>query len=103
MNTTTVNGCMVSILTDVELKSEMKKCACSELYSLANFLEMVMEVDQRRLYATDGCRSLFHWLQVCFNIEEGGAYKRIAVVRKGREVPELIANIRTGNIHLSWA
>jgi hypothetical protein len=106
MNTTPVKTDAlntVSGFSNDQVLAEIRKCVCAEKESLAAFLDLLIEVDQRQLFLLDSCPSLFRWIQVRFNIDEGGAYKRIAVARKGREFPELIAHIRAGTIHLSGA
>lgn len=90
-------------LSNEALVRRMDELMRVERASMAEFLELLGEVDARRLYRLAASPSLFQWLIDRWGLSEASAYKRIAVARKGRDVPALIEAIRAGRMHLAGA
>ncbi len=61
------------------------------------------EVDSRRLYLEQACPSMFHYCVHVLHFAEGVAYKRIAVARAARRLPELLVALKKGDLHLTAA
>ena len=47
----------VSGFSNDQVLAEIRKCVCAEKESLADFLELLIEVDQRQLFLLDSCPS----------------------------------------------
>src|ERR1041384_4467946 len=59
------------------------------------------EVDGRKLYAREGCDSMFVYCTDVLHLSEHEAYLRIAAGRAAREHPMLLAMLADGRLHLS--
>jgi hypothetical protein len=59
------------------------------------------EVDARRLYAREGCSSMFNYCVQVLRFAEASAYKRIRAARAARRHPELLEAVRRGDIHVT--
>ena len=93
----------LSRLSNDDIMGRIDRSVRDERGSLGDFLELLSEVDARRLYVHEASPSLFQWLMDRWNFSESAAYKRIAVARKGRQIPMLIQSVRDGRLHLSGA
>ncbi len=67
----------------------------------ADLIAHIGEVDERRLYVEEGCSSMFMYCQRVLHFSEGVAYKRIQAVRAARKYPEILAALRSGDLHLT--
>jgi hypothetical protein len=67
----------------------------------ADLLEHLAEVDARRLYLQEGCPSMFAYCVRVLRFAEAVAYKRIAAMRAARRHPDLLTNLRSGELHLT--
>jgi 5-methylcytosine-specific restriction endonuclease McrA len=59
------------------------------------------EVDARRLYLREACSSMFAYATERLHMSEGQAYQRILVARTARRVPQVLAMLADGRLHLS--
>jgi hypothetical protein len=59
------------------------------------------EVDERRLYAREGCDTVFVYCTEVLHLSEHEAYLRIAAGRAARAHPMLLMMLADGRIHLS--
>src|SRR2546422_2093216 len=67
----------------------------------AELLVHLAEVDARQLYLEEGCSSMFTYCQRVLHFAEGVAYKRILAARAARSHPQLLAALRSGDLHLT--
>jgi hypothetical protein len=59
------------------------------------------EVEARRLFAREGCPSMFDYCQRVLGLRENEAYLRLTVARAARATPILLEMLRDGRLHLS--
>jgi hypothetical protein len=60
-----------------------------------------MEVDARKLYAKQGCSSLFTYCVQVLHFSEHTAYLRIEAARAARRFPEIVDRVANGSLHLT--
>jgi 5-methylcytosine-specific restriction endonuclease McrA len=80
----------------VEAASRYKK-------SEADLIDLIQQADQHKVFRHKGYSSLFEYVMKELKFSENVTSVFITVARKAYEVPELKAEIRTGNITLSNA
>lgn len=93
----------LSSILSSELLAQTKKLVGEERNTLAQFLAHLAEVDFRKIHVDEGFSSLFSFLTRGLNMSEGGAVKRVRAARLGRQHPQVLAMIGTGEIHLTGA
>jgi hypothetical protein len=69
----------------------------------ADLLTYLGEIDARRLYAREGCSSMFTYCVQVLHFAEASAYKRITAARAARQYPELLEAVRRGDLHVTGA
>lgn len=79
-----------------ELSQKFKKCE-------ADLLEIIMKVDEFKVYRKFNFPSLFQYVVGRLNLSEAQAYNFINVARKSKEVPQLKERIANGNLTISKA
>lgn len=87
---------------------ELLRCL-SEVLAQSRRVEWVLvahiaEVDARRLYASEGSRSMFQYCLEALHLSESEAYRRIAASRllqRARSYPVLLKMLEDGRIHLA--
>ncbi|MBW2240440.1 MAG: hypothetical protein JRH01_00505 [Deltaproteobacteria bacterium] len=67
----------------------------------ADLLRHMGEVDARRLYLEEACSSMFVYCVRVLHFSEAAAYKRIRAARASRKSPELLAALRSGELHVT--
>ncbi len=67
----------------------------------AELLAHLAEVDARKLYLEQACSSMFAYCQRVLRFAEGVAYKRIQAARAARRFPEVLAAVRSGELHVT--
>jgi hypothetical protein len=67
----------------------------------AELLTHLGELDSRRLYAREGCSSMFNYCVEVLHFAEASAYKRIQAARAARRYPELLEAVRRGDLHVT--
>jgi len=60
-----------------------------------------MEVDSRKLYARQGCSSLFTYCVQRLHLSEHAAYLRIEAARLARRFPIILDRLSDGSVHLT--
>jgi len=88
-------------LSDRELLEQTERVAASERSAVVELIELLGEVDARKLYLPEGCRSLFTYCTQVLRLSESEAYFRIEAARAAREFPVLLDRLRDGSITLT--
>ncbi len=91
----------LSGLSDAELLERMPKLVLAERAQTADVIEHLLEIDQRRLFLDQACRSLSCYCIERLGYSEDEAAKRVTAARAARRLPGLIAELRTGSLHLT--
>ncbi len=88
-------------LANAQLLSRVRELILRGNEVEADLLAHLGEVDARRLYLEEGCSSMFIYCQRVLHFAEGVAYKRIQAARTARLHPEILEEVRRGNLHLT--
>ncbi len=64
-------------------------------------IELLREVQKRRLYSDFGCSSLFDFCVQELNYSEHQAYRRLRAMNTIKEIPKAINNLRQGDLSLT--
>jgi hypothetical protein len=94
---------VLSHLSDGTLRRELDSLAAADRRTTAKLLIRLAEFEHRRLYAEDGCSSLFTFCVEKLHFSEDIAFKRIRVARAARRCPALLRAIADGRLHLTGA
>ena len=76
-------------------------CSAGERHSAVALVELLAEIDARRLYLGEGCSSLFVYCTRVLRLSEGAAYHRIEAARVIRSFPLIADWLRDGSITLA--
>jgi len=87
--------------SDPCLIDDLKKLVARERQTLSRILDHLREVETRRLYLARGFPSLFAWMRSELGYSEASAQRRIAAMHLIKEVPEVVEDIKQGEISLS--
>jgi hypothetical protein len=90
-----------SRLSDAELITRMPEIVLAERSRSADVIEHLCEIDRRRLYLDQACRSLSCYCIERLGYSEDEAAKRVTAARLVSRFPLLLAELRTGTIHLT--
>lgn len=88
-------------LSDRELLEVAVRAAAHERRSAVALVELLAEIDARRLYLGQGCSSLFTYCTRVLRLSEGAAYHRIEAARAIRNFPIIADWLRDGSITLT--
>ncbi len=88
-------------LSDRELLEVAVRAAAHERHSAVALVELLAEIDARRLYLAQGCSSLFVYCTQVLRLSEGAAYHRIEAARVIRSFPLIADWLRDGSITLT--
>jgi hypothetical protein len=90
----------LSSISDSDLIARMPALVHAERAAIAEVIEHLMEIDQRRLYLGQACSSLYAY---CMRLgySEEGALKRVRVTRLAEQVPRVLDELRSGAVHLT--
>jgi hypothetical protein len=88
-------------LTDTELLKELEKCVQQERHLSIKVLHHLKEVDRRRLYSDQGCKSLYDYVTSKLGYSAGAAYRRVQAARMLAEIPEIEEKIQGGLLTLT--
>ncbi len=91
----------VTALSDTHLLIELRRAVVVERTATAHLIELLAEVDARRLYLAEGCSALFTYCTQVLHLSEHAAYKRITAARVVRRVPAALEALRRGDINLT--
>lgn len=90
-----------SDLADRDLLSELEAAALCERSATARLIELLMEVDSRKLYVGLGYSSLFNFCVQKHHLSEHAAYLRIEAARSARRFPAILDRLDDGSLHLT--
>ena len=88
-------------LSDTDLLAEAKTLAARERSATVQLIAALEEIDARRLYLPQGCRSMFTYCTEVLHLSESAAYARIEVARAVRRFPRILALLEAGAITLT--
>jgi hypothetical protein len=88
-------------LSDRELLAETHRLAECERHATAHVIAALMEVDGRKLYLGEGCRSLFTYCTEVLHFSEHAAYGRIEAARAARRFPAILDQLADGSLTLT--
>ncbi len=91
----------VAALSDTDLLTQLRKSVAVERTATAHLIELLAEVDARRLYLAEGCSALFTYCTQVLHLSEHAAYKRITAARVVRGIPAVLEALRKGDITLT--
>jgi 5-methylcytosine-specific restriction endonuclease McrA len=88
-------------LCDTDLLGEVKTLAADERRATARLIAALAEIDERRLYLPQGCRSMFTFCTEVLHLSEYAAYSRIEAARAVRRFPCILSLLEAGSITLT--
>ena len=88
-------------LTGDELMERLRASCRNEQRLIVAFIELLIEVDQRRLDLLLGCNSMHDFCVRKLHMSGGVAYRRINAARLVQRFPFLLELIESGALHLS--
>ena len=88
-------------LTDSELLVRVKRLVQSERGATAALVAHLAEIENRKLYVGEGCRSLFTYCTQVLHLSEHAAYNRIEAARAARRFPLVVTGLERGDVHLT--
>jgi hypothetical protein len=91
----------LSLLSNAELLERMPKLVFAERARCADIIEHLIEIDQRRLYLGQACRSLSCYCIERLGYSEDEAAKRVTATRLCTRFPGLLAELGAGALHLT--
>jgi hypothetical protein len=77
------------------------RAAADERRSTVELVELLSEIDARRLYLGQGCSSLFTYCTQVLRLSESAAYHRIEAARANRVFPLIADRLRDGSMTLT--
>jgi hypothetical protein len=88
-------------LSDRDLLAQLERAVGQERHATAQLITLLMEVDARKLYATQSCSSLFTYCVQVLHLSEHAAYLRIEAARAVRRFPVILERLADGSLHLT--
>ena len=88
-------------LSDRDLLAQLEHAIGQERQATAHLIALLMEVDARKLYATQSCSSLFTYCVRVLHLSEHAAYLRIEAARAARRFPAILDRVADGSLHLT--
>ena len=88
-------------LSNRELLDQLARAVAEERHATADVVALLAEVDARRLYLPEGCKSLFTYCTDVLRFTEQESYHRIQAARAAREYPQLLDKLRNGSLTLT--
>ena len=88
-------------LSDKALLAEAKALAAVECRATAHLIAALAELDARRLYLPQGCRSMFTYCTEVLHLSEYAAYARIEAARAVRRFPCMLKLLEEGAVTLT--
>ncbi len=93
----------LSSFSNAALLAETKRLVAREREATASLVEALREVDQRRLFLSEGFSCMFDYCTRGLRLSEPAAYKRIEVARVSRACPQVLSALMQGELSLSTA
>lgn len=84
-----------------ELRSRLKSLARAADRNLAEQLPLLVQFDEEKLYAQEGCRSMLVWMDVHLKLGRVAAFERLRVGRALSELPILSSLFALGLVSFS--
>ena len=91
----------VSRLSDDAVICELKESIAQDCPHTARQVELIGEIERRRLFAPAGYPSMYKYCVGELHLSEDAAYKRIQVARVARRYPAVLAALAEGRVHLT--
>ncbi len=88
-------------LSDGHLLAAVHRLATDERRATVRLITSLVELDQRRLYLSEGYSSLFTYCTQVLHLSEHAAYRRIEAARVVRKYPVLLERLETGDLTLT--
>ncbi len=88
-------------LTDRELLARVEVLAQREREATAALVAHLAVLDERRLYLSEGCSSLFTYCMRVLHFSESSAYRRVEAARAARRFPVILEMLAAGSINLT--
>ncbi len=88
-------------LTNEALWARTYAARNKEREALDELLELLLEVDRRRLHLERGFDSMFTFLEKGLGYDPGSAHRRLMTLRAIGKMPEIKAQLKDGNVTLS--
>jgi hypothetical protein len=96
-----LNSNDLSSLSDSALHDSIHRVAAREREATQDLIEHLAEVDRRRSFLALGFSSLHDFAVKSLKLSDGAAARRIQAVRLSRDLPEVVDQVRTGDVSLS--
>jgi 5-methylcytosine-specific restriction endonuclease McrA len=90
----------LAVLSHPQLLDRFKDLVCRDRRCTAEMLAVIAEVDQRKLWATHACPSMFTFCMERFHMSEAVTAKRIWAARTARRFPVIFDMVARGELHL---
>jgi hypothetical protein len=90
-----------SSLSNAELIARLPGLVQAERYAMADVIEHLVEVERRRLYLSQAMSSLYRYCLERLGYSEDAALKRHRVARLALRLPQVLAELRAGTLHLT--
>jgi 5-methylcytosine-specific restriction endonuclease McrA len=91
----------LAVLSHSQLLHRFGDLVCRDRRCTAEMLGVIAEVDQRKLWATRACPSMFAFCVEHFHMSEAVTAKRIWAARTARRFPVIFKMVARGELHLS--
>ena len=86
----------LTTISDDELLSRVRALVSDECRATARLIEVLAELDRRKLYLAQGCTSLFAYCTQVLHLSEHAAYSRIEAARAARKFPAVLDALQDG-------
>ena len=86
---------------DLKILNELRKTVAIERQVTLSVIELLKEVDQRKIYLALGFSSLIEFCMIELKYSESAAYRRISAMRLVRDLPSLEKKIEDGALSLA--
>src|SRR5436190_20794268 len=91
----------LSDLSDQDLLAHLQLAAQTERRATAHLVALLIELDSRRLYLSEGFPSLFVYCTDALHLSEPATYNRIEVARAARRFPIVLDGLAAGELTLA--
>lgn len=91
----------LSSLSDSDLLGSARALNGTACLTLAEIIAHLVEIEDRRLHVTSGCRSMFYFCIRRLGFHEGETARRLALARLARKFPSIIDAIGSGRVHMT--
>ena len=88
-------------LSDQDLLAHLQLAAQAECRATAHLVALLIELDSRSLYLSEGFPSLFAYCTDALHLSESAGYNRIDVARTARRFPIILDGLAAGELTLA--